>query len=82
MENRSRAAISIPVSSGPQDLNELELRRFGLGFVVRVLRSAGATPATVLRRVYCLLCGIAIDHDAGAAGWWLCRNECNAPVTP
>jgi hypothetical protein len=73
--------MSIPVPSGPQELNETELRKFGLGFVVRLLRSSGATPATVLRRVYCRLCGIAIDHEAPAAEWWLCRNDCNAPVT-
>jgi hypothetical protein len=61
-------------AAGPRNLSEVELGEFGLGVVVRLLRGV----AVPLRRVYCRLCGIAVDHDPGAAGWWFCRNDCNA----
>ena len=78
MESGTLSTRSIPTSAGPQDLTEVELGLFGLGVIVRVLRVAGAPLVAPLRRVYCLLCGIAIDHEPRAAGWWFCRNECNA----
>jgi hypothetical protein len=68
--------IAMPTSAGPLDLTEVGLRPFGLGVIVRVLRTRGMPPAP-LSRVYCLLCGIAIDHEPRGAGWWCCRNECN-----
>jgi len=78
MESGTLFVKSSPNSGGPQDLTEAELGVFGLGVVVRMLRVAGAAAGAPLRRVYCLLCGIAIDHAPRAAGWWFCRNECNA----
>ncbi len=77
MESGTHSVRSIPTSAGPQDLSEVGLGVFGLGVVVRLLRVAGV-PDAALRRVYCLFCGIAVDHEPAAAGWWFCRNECNA----
>jgi hypothetical protein len=78
MESGTQSVRSVPTAAGPQDLSEVELGVFGLGVVVRMLRVAGAAAAAPLRRVYCLFCGIAVDHEPAAAGWWFCRNECNA----
>ncbi len=69
---------SVPVVAGPQDLTSVELGRYGLGVVVRSLRFPGVPLASLLHRVYCLFCGIAIDHQPAGHGWWFCRNACNA----
>lgn len=71
------ARASTPAPTGPQDLSRGELERFGLGVVVRHLRVQDAPLMPQLSRVYCLFCGIAIDHEQRAHGWWFCRNECN-----
>ncbi len=78
MESRTLQPRPTRISAGPEDLTEVGLGVFGLGVVVQVLRVAGVPDAAPLRRVYCLLCGIAIAHEPGADGWWFCRNECNA----
>jgi hypothetical protein len=79
MESGTLSVNATPISAGPRNLSQVELGVFGLGVVVRMLRVAGAAAAAPLLRVYCQLCGIAIDHEPRAAGWWFCRNECNAP---
>jgi len=60
-------------------LTSVELGRFGLGVVVRHLRTPGVPVTPTLNRVYCLFCGIAIDHELRAFEWWHCQNACNAP---
>ena len=78
MESATLLPSASEFSAGPQDLTTVELGRFGLGVVTRRLRVAGARMTSLLNRVYCLFCGVAIDHEAGGgAEWWFCRNECN-----
>jgi hypothetical protein len=79
VETVSLPPASTEFSAGPQNLTTVELERFGLGVVTRHLRVAGVRMASPLNRVYCLFCGIAIDHEVGGAEWWFCRNDCNAP---
>lgn len=65
----------------PQDLSAFELARYGLGVVVRDLRTRAA-PEAQLQRVYCLHCGMAVDSESRAsegALWWVCLRDCNAP---
>ena len=77
MENATLLPVSSEFSAGPQSLTTVELGRFGLGVVTRHLRVEGVRMASPLNRVYCLFCGIAIDHELGGAEWWFCRNECH-----
>ena len=82
MENATSLSSSGGPSSGPQELTTLELGRFGLGVVVRHLPSPGVASAPTLNRVYCLSCGIAIDHEVRGSEWWLCGNSCNERHEP
>ena len=66
---------------GPQDLTGGELGRYGLGVVVRVLGLPGAPVSELLRRLYCLLCGRAVEHEVRLAQWWICGRDCNAPAS-
>ena len=77
MESATLLPATSEFSAGPQNLTTVELGRFGLGVVTRHLRVAGVRMASPLNRVYCLFCGIAIDHEGGGAEWWFCRNDCN-----
>ncbi len=77
MESLLRPLASSAPANGPRDLTSVELERYGLGVVVRHLRTVGIPKTEPLNRVYCLFCGIAIEHESRAQGWWLCRNECH-----
>ncbi len=78
MDGRTLVPVSTEFRTGPEDLTSVELGRFGLGVVVRHLRGTGTAVAQPLNRVYCLFCGIAIEHELRTNGWWFCKNACNA----
>jgi hypothetical protein len=64
--------------TGPNGLTNGDLTPYGLGAVVRDIRVAKSAPPDILTRLYCLLCGIAIDHHSLVADWWICGQGCNA----
>ena len=61
--------------SGPVDLTEPELARYGLGAIQR-----RAPSGQTVMRIYCLRCGIQVPEDrrdADPGGWWACARGCN-----